>query len=240
MKPIKVEVKLSPRSVAAEKSPTHSVAIRKSRRIESAQIAAAFRKKIAEKIRLVPDSPPRDDFDELCLPFSEHPVAPFVVIDPSVADVPYTPNTSYGEYSGTSCLCAIACAARILASDTTDYDRVLAGVAAIAEMPDARPMFFVSIPIYTIDPVKGDSVCASSLFDELVRYASRAGLFVSAAKRVTFTIGTESIDEYNNRSPLSAERLSIVLTMLEALSADPAVAKRIPDSLAWLFSLFLP
>jgi hypothetical protein len=158
----------------------------------------------------------------------------------TVADVPYTPHKSYGDYSGTSCLCAIACAARILASDNADYDRVLAGVAVIAEMPDAHPMFFVPIPIYTIDPVKGDSVCASSLFDELVRYASRAGLFVSLDNSVTLTIGTESLDEYNNRCPLSAERLSIVLTTLQALSADPDIVVRIPDSIAWLFSLFLP
>jgi hypothetical protein len=217
-----------------------AVAAKKLRKTESARYASTFRKKNAAAIKPPPDTLPRDEFDELCRPFSDHFVAPFVVIDPGVADVPYTPATSYGEYSGTSCLRTVVYATRILASDDIDYDTVLVAAATVATLSNTRPMFFVSVPIYTIDPTKGDSVHSSSLFDELVMYASRAGLYVSAADRITTTIGTESLDEYNTRSPLSAERLGLVLTTLQALSADPAVAVLIPDAVQWLFSLFLP
>jgi hypothetical protein len=80
----------------------------------------------------------------------------------------------------------------------------------------------------------------SSLFYELVMYAGRAGLYVSASGSIMYTIGTFSLDDYNTRTKMSAGRLSVVIAILDRLSADPAVAARIPDSIQWLFSLFLP
>jgi hypothetical protein len=97
----------------------------------------------------------------------------------------------------------------------------------------------VPVPVYTLEPTGEVTVYNTTLFNELVLYASRAGLSVTADDRVVQSAGTSSFLEYMERSPVTVDRMRAVMTSLYLLSADPVVAMMIPDPVHWLFGVFI-
>jgi hypothetical protein len=224
---------------AANARAANARAAKAARELKTAEYADEFREMLANK-DAVEKQVQRKSFTATCAPFQDHTFKPFVTIDTSIADVPYIPDAEYGQYSGRSCLRTVAFAARVLAGDSVNFDEVLAATTKVSAIPATHDMFFVPIPIYTVDPTNGDTVHLSSLFHELVRYASRAGIYITESGDIVQTVSAASLDEYDSRAPLTAERLGIVLSTLSALSANPTAAVLIPDAVQWLFSLFLP
>jgi hypothetical protein len=230
---------LARRAKAAQAKAANARAAKAARERKTAQYEAEFREMLANN-DTAEQQVQRNSFSATCVPFKDQTFKPFVTIDTSITDVPYIPDAMYGKNSGLSCLRTIALATRILAGDSTNFDPVLAATTNVAAIPATHDMFFVPIPIYTVDPTDGDTVHLSSLFHELVRYASRAGIYITDSGDIVQTISAESLEEYDNRAPLTAERLGSVLSTLNALSVNPAAAALIPDAVLWLFNLFLP
>jgi hypothetical protein len=184
-----------------------------------------------------------DDFYEACRPFHGATVDVNPRDELDIANVPYVPDRAYGKYMGIACLKIIVYSARILANDRANdragEDVVVMSAAKVAAFPKAHDMFFVPVPVYTLEPTGEVTVYNTTLFNELVLYASRAGLSVTADDRVVQSTGTASLLEYMERTPVTANRMRAVLTSLYLLSMDPLVATMIPDPVQWLFSVFL-
>jgi hypothetical protein len=161
-----------------------------------------------------------------------------------VSGFEYVPGEYWGLYPKSVCVRRVACTTRLLVACHPALSAALPHISTIAAMVETHCLFFVKIPTYPSRLADGTAVSRNvTLFEELVLYARRAGLYIDSAGRAKVTTGLhpdEGLAELAARDTVDIACLTEIMVILHHLSIDPRVAAHIPDAVQWLFGAFLP